>query len=310
MYKNKYPSPESPFLPGDAPNLTRHMSKSRGRFVSVQNILETTRAIVGPDVSHWNGQVDWNKMVSSQTNMGFAMCKATQGTSDIDTQFIYNITHMQNAFSAPNASRTFGGYTHKKIAFGVYHYANIIPTYTDSDYQTQADFFYNTVANSVNNNVDYFPNFWVLDWEDTNGNSIPQITRANYAKVFVQQLYNNLMNKFGHLYVPKIFIYVEPYNWGDISIDTDWFTTYGPKLWVASYFTANVLPETDTNNKYNIADKYTNNTSLNFVNSLGNWIVWQYTPSVSFPGISSPCDVNVARTSEDWNLNFYQTSSL
>lgn len=317
--RNRYPSAENYFsVRGNAPQKTNSMTKSRGRYYPIvfeNNILETTRAIVGPDVSVWQNKINWNKMVETQKNLGFAMCKATDGANYIDTNFVDNITNMRKAFSTPAASRTFGGHTHQ-VAFGVYHFANIIPTYTDSDYQYQADFFYNTVANAVDNNIQNFPDFWVLDWEYPSGNSIPHTTRANYAKVFVQQLYRKLMNKFTQSnvpsYVPKIFIYVDYYYWGnDVSIDTtDWFTTYGPKLWIAGYITNYVLPTTDPNNKYNIADKYTNGTpTLSLVKSLGEWMVWQYTDRASVPGISSRCDVSVARTSDDWNLDFYQTSS-
>lgn len=309
MSKNRYSQPNNnSSIPGFVPNLTRNMSKSRDRNIPVQNTLETTRAIIGPDVSHWQNKIDWNKMVNNQKNMGFAMCKATEGTNFIDPNFVYNITQMCETFSTPAASRTFGGHTNQ-IAFGVYHFAKIIPTYKDTDFQTQADFFYNTVVNSVKNVDDHFPNFWVLDWEDASGENIPYDTRANYAKAFVQQLHSNLMNKFGQSYVPKIFIYSEYYYWGNIVNDaTKWFTTYGPKLWMAAYITNNVLPETETINKYNIVNKYTNETpTLNLVNSLGKWMVWQYTSSASVPGVLSRCDVSVARTSDDWNLDFYQT---
>jgi GH25 family lysozyme M1 (1,4-beta-N-acetylmuramidase) len=324
----KYAPPEKPHhcVKGFTLNLTRQMSKSRNRHhlivsnpivdnseselsLSVPNtILETTRAIVGPDVSHYQNEINWVKMVDIQKNMGFAMCKATQGKNSIDSKFTHNITQMRETFSTPAGSRTFDGHTHQ-IAFGVYHFAEIIPTFINSDYEVQADWFYNTVANAVNNNINHFPNFWVLDWEDPKGNSISHTTRANFAKVFVQRLHSKLMIKFGESYVPKIFIYSGYYYWGDdVKIDTTkWFTTYGPKLWIAAYTTNNVLPETHgTVSKYNIVDKYTNNPKLNLLDSLGKWIVWQYSSSISVPGISSRCDVSVARSSNDWHSNFYQ----
>ena len=337
----KYAPPEKPHhcIKGFTLNLTIHMSKSRNRHHAIVSkpivsnpivsepivdddddselslsvpdtileILETTRAIVGPDVSHYQNEINWTKMVDIQKNMGFAMCKATQGKKSIDSKFTHNITQMRETFSTPAGSRTFDGHTHQ-IAFGVYHFAEIDPSFIGSDYQGQADWFYNTVANAVNNNINHFPNFWVLDWEDPKGNSIPHTTRANFAKVFVQRLHSKLMIKFGESYVPKIFIYTGHYYWGDdVKMDTTtWFTTYGPKLWMAAYTTNNVLPETHDVSKYNVIDKYTNNPKLNLLNSLDKWIVWQYSSSISVPGISSRCDVSVARSSNDWHSNFYQ----
>jgi len=333
----KYAPPEKPHhcIKGFTLNLTRHMSKSRNRHkpivskpivsepivtdpefdelsLSIPNttILETTRAIVGPDVSVYQKDIDWVKMVRDQTNMGFAMCRATEGKF-VDTKFAYNITKMRETFSINENQRTFGVYTHP-IAFGVYHYAEIHPTYLDKDYEEQADWFYNTVANAVNNNSNHFPNFWVLDWEDPRGGSIPHATRAKKAKVFVQQLHSKLMSKFGEPYVPKIFIYTGYYYWGNgVKIDTTkWFTTYGPKLWMAAYTTKNnALPETDTNpNNYNITQNINTLPSnrLNLLDSLGKWMVWQYSSSISVPGISSRCDVSVARNPTDWHSIFYQ----
>jgi GH25 family lysozyme M1 (1,4-beta-N-acetylmuramidase) len=330
--------PENPIQKGQVPKLTRQESKSRDRhkphkpiIVPPQHdtvpkllVLDTTRAIVGPDVSTYQNDIDWAKMVNIQKNMGFAMCKATQGKDHIDSKFIHNITQMRETFSTPAGSRTFSytttspdgtitntEHTHQ-IAFGVYHYADITPTFTHSDFQVQADWFYNTVANAVNNNTEHFPNFWVLDWEDPHGNSIPHTTRANFAKAFVLQLHSKLINKFGPSYVPKIFIYTGYYYWGEgVKIDTTkWFTTYGPNLWMAAYTTINhALPETEINNKYNISQNINTLPSnrLNLLNSLGKWIVWQYTSSVAVPGILSRCDVSVVRSPKYWHLNFYQS---
>ena len=96
----KYAPPEKPHhcIKGFTLNLTRHMSKSRNRhhaivskpIVSIVSnpivddddselslsvpdtileILETTRAIVGPDVSHYQNEINWTKMVDIQKNM-------------------------------------------------------------------------------------------------------------------------------------------------------------------------------------------------------------------------------------------------
>src|SRR5262245_25943496 len=76
----------------------------------------------GLDVSHWNGTIDW----SSVKNSGrvFAFCKATEGTTYIDTKFYTNWPQMNNV----------------GLVRGAYHFGR-----PASDPIAQAQFFYNVV---------------------------------------------------------------------------------------------------------------------------------------------------------------------
>jgi GH25 family lysozyme M1 (1,4-beta-N-acetylmuramidase) len=322
--------------------------------------LKTDHDIVGPDVSIYQGMVDWATMAARQTNMGFAMCKATQGTTHVDSQFKTNLLAMNQHLST--TSRTFppptptSPYTHP-IAIGVYHFANIIPGQTDADYAQQADFFFNTAHNvtsvtvtvtpnythaspstttittptstttttitskhkTVTVTVRVHPDFWVLDWEDARGHSLSVTERAKFAKTFVTRLYNNLKSKFGSSYVPKIFIYVGYYYWGNPDVNVvgnvyEWFGSYGPKLWIAAYVTKNVLPPVQGD-----WDVVYNDPTLNVPHFAPphpphpphplpppTWSAWQYTSSARVPGVSGRCDVSVVLSPEVWNSDFYQ----
>lgn len=320
--------------------------------------LKTDHDIVGPDVSVYQDVVDWATMAARQTNMGFAMCKATQGTTHVDSNFKTNIIAMSKHLSA--TSRTFppttsppttSPYTHP-IAIGVYHFANIIPGQTDADYAQQADFFFNTVTahnfttvtkkytdkpprpstttlitptSTITTTITIKgtlvtttvtaahvkPDFWVLDWEDARGNSLSVTERAKFAKTFVKRLYNNLKSKFGSSYVPKIFIYVGYYYWGnpDVGNVYEWFGSYGPKLWIAAYVTNNVLPPAQSD-----WDVVYNDPTLNVPHFAPphphppppTWSAWQYTSLASVPGVSGRCDVSVVLSPEVWNSDFYQ----
>lgn len=57
--------------------------------------------LLGVDVSHFQGHVDWN--AARRAGVDFAFAKATQGTSFRDSEFQANITGMRNADVVPGA---------------------------------------------------------------------------------------------------------------------------------------------------------------------------------------------------------------
>jgi GH25 family lysozyme M1 (1,4-beta-N-acetylmuramidase) len=265
----------------------------------MSNWLQADHDIVGLDVSKWQGIVNWKKMVATQANLGFAMCKATQGATFIDSKFRTNMQGMKQHLSP--VSKTFGSFT-RPIAVGTYHFANILPGQTDADYHAQADHYFNTVSG-------YNPDFWVLDWEDPRGHALSVNDRARYAKVFVLRLFARLKAKYGPSYVPKIFIYVGYYYWGNPDVNVvgnpyEWFGSYGPKLWIASYIVNNILPPAQ--HDYDIIYDNPRLNIPHFANGNHTWHVWQYTSSANVHGVNGKCDVSVARNSAIWNSDFYQ----
>ena len=78
----------------------------------------------GIDVSHYQGDIDWN--VLSDQNVDFVFIKATEGSSHVDKRF---------AFNWDNANKT-------KLVVGAYHFFSF-----ESSGKTQAENFIRTVPN-------------------------------------------------------------------------------------------------------------------------------------------------------------------
>lgn len=275
--------------------------------------LEADHDIIGVDVSHWqvgpnNGHVNWALMAQNHPNLGFAMCKASQKTAD--SSLNTNLPAMKQQLST--VTRTFGNYTHP-IAIGTYHFSNITSD-KESDYVAQADMTFKEV---IKTNV--VPNFWVLDWEDENGNNViagtngqKETFRAKMAKVFVIRLYNNLKNAFGSSYVPKIFIYLGFYFWGSPELNVvgnpyEWFGSYGPKLWIATYIDG-LLPNTPPEQyHYDYAKLDPKLNIPHFEHDGHQWHAWQFTQTANIHGVKGKCDLSVARNSDVWHNDFYQS---
>lgn len=79
--------------------------------------------IRGVDVSHYQGEIDWN--VLSGEDIDFAFIKATEGSSFVDDRFAYNFSEAQKCY----------------IAVGAYHFFSF-----SSPGVTQAENFINTVT--------------------------------------------------------------------------------------------------------------------------------------------------------------------
>ena len=213
--------------------------------------------------------------------------------------------------------RTFGNYTHP-IAIGTYHFSNINSD-KESVYVAQADNYFKEV---IKTNV--VPNFWVLDWEDKNGNNVipgtnsqKETFRAKMAKVFVIRLYNNLKKAFGSSYVPKIFIYLGFYFWGSPATDAngnivggnphEWFGSYGPKLWIAKYIDGLVPNTPPEQYHYDYAKLDPKLNVPHFEHDGHQWHAWQFTQTANIHGVKGKCDLNVARNSDVWHNDFYQS---
>ncbi|MBE3554395.1 MAG: glycoside hydrolase family 25 protein [Thermicanus sp.] len=83
----------------------------------------------GIDVSHWQGNIDWQKVKGD--GISFAFIKATEGKGYTDPRFYENVRGAQNA----------------GIKIGFYHYAT--PS-TLQDAEEEADWFLSVVGNLKN----------------------------------------------------------------------------------------------------------------------------------------------------------------
>lgn len=91
-------------------------------YIHINDYSASKYDIHGVDVSHYQGEIDWNKLASQDVR--FAYIKATEGSSHVDDKFAVNYKDAQEA----------------GIRVGAYHFFSY-----DSAGATQAENFINTV---------------------------------------------------------------------------------------------------------------------------------------------------------------------
>lgn len=155
--------------------------------------------LCGIDVSHYQGQISWDKTATD--NISFAMAKATEGTTYVDPTFATNFQGMQDA----------------GIIRGAYHFAR-----PGSDAKTQADFFVDTVISAGGYNASRTMQL-VLDLEAADDLSAAEVW------AWVQTWTAQVKQRTGR---PPI-IYTGYYFWNDsVGAPTD---NLDSPLWIASY---------------------------------------------------------------------------
>lgn len=92
-------------------------------YLIPNKILITKHAIIGCDISHYQGEVDWD--ILYQQNVKFAFIKATEGSGYVDNRFQENWSTVYNS----------------GIKAGAYHFFSF-----DSPGESQAELFIKTVG--------------------------------------------------------------------------------------------------------------------------------------------------------------------
>jgi lysozyme len=92
------------------------------KVIILNNPSSRTYPVRGVDVSHYQGNIDWQ--ILSNQNIDFAFMKATEGSKYVDKQFDKNWAEVQNT----------------NLLFGAYHFFSF-----DSSGETQAKNFISTV---------------------------------------------------------------------------------------------------------------------------------------------------------------------
>lgn len=155
----------------------------------------------GPDVSHYQGTVDWATVQSA--GVGFAIAKASEGTAYVDPYFATNWAGMRSAGIAVR---------------GAYHFAR-----PDNDAVTEAKHFVSAVGSFSAGE------FAVLDIEQAGSQSASAV--AAYCRTFADKV----MSLTG-LPKSRMWIYTAKYFWND---QVGGSSTVGDHpLWVASYTSA------------------------------------------------------------------------
>jgi lysozyme len=131
--------------------------------------------VSGLDVSHYDGSVDWSQV--SGAGMTFAFAKATEGTSDVDSEFATNWPAMQQA----------------GVIRGAYHFFH-----PEEDATTQANFVANTVGSLGTNDLPI-----VCDFEELNG--VAEATAVADAVTFLSDV-TQMTGKTAILYMSSDFL--------------------------------------------------------------------------------------------------------
>jgi len=156
-------------------------------------------AMLGVDVSHWNGSPDW--AAAQAAGVRFVIAKATEGTSWVDPKYA----------SFKRAAESLG------LAFTGYHYAT--PSSVRGDAVAQADNFVRASALGDSNLVP------ALDLEETGGLGTAQLT--NWVKDYLAEV----LAKTG----VKPLIYTSPAFWNLKMGNSTWFADNGYRIWVAHW---------------------------------------------------------------------------
>jgi lysozyme len=155
----------------------------------------TGATVKGVDVSHFDGTIDW--AAARRDGVGFAIIKATEGTSFVDNRFATNWTN----------TRAHG------IIRGAYHFFR-----PKSDPVAQADFFVQIAGSPASGDLPP-----VIDLEVTDGLSAAQVAAG--ARTFLQRV----RQKTGR--VPMIYTSVRVFN--SLLGGPSGFDPY--PLWVANW---------------------------------------------------------------------------
>jgi len=94
------------------------------KVIRINPCFAADREVRGVDVSHYQGEIDWEKLASQDVD--FAFIKATEGSSYVDEYFYDN----------------WQGAAQTDLYVGAYHFFSF-----DSEGQTQAELFIDTVGN-------------------------------------------------------------------------------------------------------------------------------------------------------------------
>jgi GH25 family lysozyme M1 (1,4-beta-N-acetylmuramidase) len=180
-----------------------HLQSSRPVIRVVDPVaLPSSDLLVGIDVSHWQGSIDWRTVRAA--GVGFAYLKASEGTSFVDDRYALN------RFLA----RTAG------VPAGAYHFAR--PSANKGDATAEADHFLDTAAPQPG---DLLP---VLDLEDDGGLDSDSLT------VWTLQFVARVRERLG--IAPMV--YVSPSFWRTSLDGALVIAGWGSPLWIAHWRTA------------------------------------------------------------------------
>jgi len=160
----------------------------------------------GPDVSHYQGNINWASVAGS--HVGFAICKATEGTTFVDASFKANWAGIES---------------HGIRVRGAYHFGH-----PELSAVTQAAHFVSTVGALKAGD------FLVLDIE-ANANKLPAATVVTWIRTFLEDVVTR-----SKLPVHRVWVYTGAWWWEPNTAGSAVAAAH--PLWVSGYTTAPPMP--------------------------------------------------------------------
>ena len=212
---------------------------------------------LGVDISHYQGAVTWTSVKNS--GVSFAWAKSSEGSGTGDAFFAGNVSGAKAA----------------GVYIGAYHFAH--PEANSA--ATEANFFWNVVANTITNDgLSLQP---ALDYETFTAPGGVPVGAASYAD-WANQWCNAVSNKAAAVGITiKPLIYTSTCEAGNLNTSN---AQWPP--WIAN--PSGLNPQTGSP-----WSSTSCNTSAYEIWGAGVWSVWQYSWTGSVPGISGACDMDV-----------------
>jgi len=224
--------------------------------------LEQLNSVYGIDVSHWNGNIDWNLMKKNSVPIDFTYMKITQGSS-IDS-FNYNKYDFTKNIREAKANG---------IKIGVYHFAEFGRTSNPVN-DANAD------ADNCLDNIALMPSPpdlpIVLDIEDDGfRNNYLWSNKKDDIKTYIDTWIRRIEDA-GYEVMIYSGVFLTNY-------EIDYLFDY--PLWFARYYTltGNANPEKDSPSTP--------------IRTWNDWTIWQFSSQGNVTGVNGGVDINAMRKS-------------
>lgn len=175
-----------------------------------ENNITNAQTILGVDVSHWQGTINWSQVLTAGKT--FAFVKATEGVTFVDGQFITNMINGNNA----------------GLKMGAYHFARP----DNNSAVSEANHFLNNASSYIG--INKLPP--VLDLEDPPGVNLQSLFSKATLTTWVQTWLTTVQNATG--VAPIIYTNANYANYLNSSLNSY-------KLWIANFPTSSTTPPTN-----------------------------------------------------------------
>lgn len=222
---------------------------------SLDDVFAGEERALGIDVSHHQGEIDWDKVAASRVS--FVFLKATEGRTFTDTRFQSNRERIERT----------------DLLMGAYHYCHLVNGEGNGQHRTEpvqgAEHFLSTLGDTL-------PDLpLVIDLETHRVEALTALEGATSSADWISAFVDTLVNKTGQL--PVLYWSRRIFKPERLGKETTRF--HHLPTWWARYIPSSswsTLPPTAPDHP-----------------SGWGWNFWQFTSSGEVPGIAGPVDLDL-----------------